>query len=171
MDVGNSLNPAIDIGQVRLTDNNTIPLQHEHDDDFVVKVEGGFVQGLGLFTLEEVRFSQKGTLWTTGPGAYKIPGFADIPVEFSVHLLRSAPNEKAVYSSKAVGEPPLFLASSIFYAIKNAISDARRDSGIEGVFRFDSPATSERIRMACIDRFTKQFPACTDPSVDFNVAP
>ena len=64
------------------------------------QVEGGFVQGLGLFTLEEVRFSQSGSLWTTGPGAYKIPGFADIPVEFYVHLLRSAPNEKAVYSSK-----------------------------------------------------------------------
>ena len=64
------------------------------------QVEGGFVQGLGLFTLEEVRFSQSGSLWTTGPGAYKIPGFADIPMEFYVHLLRSAPNEKAVYSSK-----------------------------------------------------------------------
>ncbi|XP_031575307.1 xanthine dehydrogenase/oxidase-like [Actinia tenebrosa] len=149
MDVGTSLNPAIDIGQI----------------------EGGFTQGLGLFTLEEVRFSQQGALWTTGPGAYKIPGFADIPVEFSVHLLRSAPNEKAIYSSKAVGEPPLFLAASIFYAIKNAITSARRDAGIEGVFRLDSPATCERIRMACVDKFTKQFPVNTHPSVDFNVIP
>ena len=64
------------------------------------QVEGGFIQGLGLFTIEELRYSQAGTPWTTGPGAYKIPGFADIPVEFYVHLLRSAPNEKAVYSSK-----------------------------------------------------------------------
>ena len=64
------------------------------------QVEGGFVQGLGLFTIEEIRYSQTGTPWTTGPGAYKIPGFADIPVEFYVHLLRSAPNEKAVFSSK-----------------------------------------------------------------------
>ena len=64
------------------------------------QVEGGFVQGLGLFTLEEIRYSQSGSPWTMGPGAYKIPGFADIPVEFYVHLLRSAPNEKAVYSSK-----------------------------------------------------------------------
>ncbi|XP_020627784.1 xanthine dehydrogenase/oxidase-like isoform X2 [Orbicella faveolata] len=134
MDVGTSLNPAIDIGQV----------------------EGGFVQGLGLFTLEEVRYSQSGSLWTMGPGAYKIPGFADIPVEFYVHLLRSAPNEKAVYSSKAVGEPPLFLASSVFYAIKDAVMAARRESGVEGIFRLDSPATSERIRMACVDQFTKQ---------------
>ncbi|KAK2567725.1 Xanthine dehydrogenase/oxidase [Acropora cervicornis] len=88
------------------------------------QVEGAFVQGLGLFTIEELRYSQSGAPWTTGPGAYKIPGFADIPVEFYVHLLRSAPNEKAVYSSKAVGEPPLFLASSVFYAIKDAITSA-----------------------------------------------
>ena len=63
-------------------------------------MEGAFVQGLGLLTIEELRYSQSGVPWTTGPGAYKIPGFADIPVEFYVHLLRSAPNEKAVYSSK-----------------------------------------------------------------------
>ena len=63
-------------------------------------MEGAFVQGLGMFTIEELRYSQSGAPWTTGPGAYKIPGFADIPVEFYVHLLRSAPNEKAVYSSK-----------------------------------------------------------------------
>ncbi|XP_015749136.1 PREDICTED: xanthine dehydrogenase/oxidase-like [Acropora digitifera] len=150
MDVGTSLNPAIDIGQV----------------------EGAFVQGLGLFTIEELRYSQSGAPWTTGPGAYKIPGFADIPVEFYVHLLRSAPNEKAVYSSKAVGEPPLFLASSVFYAIKDAITSARRDAGVEGIFRLDSPATSERIRMACVDKFTEQFTKQRDPSVkEFNVYP
>ena len=67
---------------------------------FYYQIEGGFVQGLGLYTLEEMRCSQTGSLWTTGPGAYKIPGFADIPVEFNVHLLRSAPNEKTIYSSK-----------------------------------------------------------------------
>lgn len=150
MDVGISLNPAIDIGQV----------------------EGGFVQGMGMFTLEEVRYSQTGSLWTQGPGAYKIPGFSDIPVEFYVHLLRSAPNEKAVFSSKAVGEPPLFLASSVFYAIKDAIMFARRESGVEGIFRLDSPATSERIRMACVDQFTQQFTPLADPTVkDFNVYP
>lgn len=65
-----------------------------------LQIEGGFVQGQGLFTLEEIRFSQTGSPWTTGPGTYKIPGFADIPVEFNVHLLRSAPNEHAIYSSK-----------------------------------------------------------------------
>ena len=55
---------------------------------------------MGLFTLEEVRFSQTGFPWTTGPGAYKIPGFSDIPLEFYVHLLQSAPNKHAIYSSK-----------------------------------------------------------------------
>jgi len=66
----------------------------------IFQVEGGFVQGQGLFTLEEIRFSQTGSLWTTGPGTYKIPGFADVPVEFNVHLLRNAPNEHVIYSSK-----------------------------------------------------------------------
>ena len=65
-----------------------------------MQIEGAFVQGLGLYTLEEVRFSQTGLPWTTGPGTYKIPGFGDIPGEFNVHLLRSAPNENAIYSSK-----------------------------------------------------------------------
>ena len=64
------------------------------------QIEGAFVQGLGMLTLEEVRCSQNGTLWTTGPGTYKIPGFADIPVEFNVHLLQKAPNDMAIYSSK-----------------------------------------------------------------------
>ncbi|RMX48187.1 hypothetical protein pdam_00015397 [Pocillopora damicornis] len=150
MDVGTSLNPAIDVGQI----------------------EGAFVQGLGMFTLEEVRCSQNGTLWTTGPGTYKIPGFADIPVEFNVHLLQKAPNDMAIYSSKGVGEPSLFLAASVFFAIKEAITDARRESGVEGIFRLDSPATSERIRMACVDQFTQQFTTVVDPSVkDFNVYP
>ncbi|KAG8443857.1 hypothetical protein GDO86_009156 [Hymenochirus boettgeri] len=133
MDVGTSLNPAIDIGQV----------------------EGAFVQGLGLFTLEEMKYSPNGFLYTRGPGMYKIPAFGDIPIEFNVSLLRNCPNSKAIYSSKAVGEPPLFLSSSVFYAIKEAITSARAESGISGRFRLDSPATPERIRNACVDDFTK----------------
>jgi xanthine dehydrogenase/oxidase len=78
MDLGESLNPSIDVGQI----------------------EGGFMQGYGLFTLEEVVYSPKGTLYSRGPGAYKIPGFADIPLDFNVSLLRGAPNPRAVYSSK-----------------------------------------------------------------------
>ncbi|XP_065807945.1 xanthine dehydrogenase/oxidase [Labrus bergylta] len=136
MDVGNSLNPAIDIGQV----------------------EGAFMQGLGLFTLEELHYSPQGVLLTRGPGSYKIPAFGDIPAQLTVSLLRDAPNQKAVFASKAVGEPPLFLAASVFYAIKDAISASRAESGISGPFRLDSPASAERIRNACSDRFTKLCP-------------
>ncbi|XP_076843941.1 xanthine dehydrogenase/oxidase isoform X2 [Brachyhypopomus gauderio] len=136
MDVGKSLNPALDIGQV----------------------EGAFMQGVGLFTLEELRYSSQGYLYTRGPGMYKIPAFGDIPTELKVSLLRDAPNDKAIFSSKAVGEPPLFLAASVFYAIKDAITAARTDAGVLGPFRLDSPATPERIRNACQDTFTKLCP-------------
>ncbi|XP_067213749.1 xanthine dehydrogenase isoform X2 [Linepithema humile] len=84
MDLGESLNPAIDIGQV----------------------EGAFVQGYGLFTLEEIIYSPTGTLFSRGPGAYKLPGFTDIPQEFNVSLLKGASNPRAVYSSK-IKEPNL----------------------------------------------------------------
>lgn len=92
-------------------------------------------------------------------GVYKIPGFADIPSEFNVSLLKGAPNPRAVYSSKAVGEPPLFLASSVFFAIKEAIKDARKEEDLSEQFQLISPATSARIRMACQDRFTNK--VCT----------
>lgn len=78
MDLGESINPAVDVGQV----------------------EGAFMQGLGMFTIEELIWSPEGTLYSRGPGAYKIPGFADIPIEFNVSLLKGAPNPRAVYSSK-----------------------------------------------------------------------
>ncbi|KAM6179213.1 xanthine dehydrogenase/oxidase [Erethizon dorsatum] len=135
MDVGSSLNPAIDIGQV----------------------EGAFVQGLGLFTMEELHYSPEGSLHTRGPSTYKIPAFGSIPTEFRVSLLRDCPNKRAIYASKAVGEPPLFLAASIFFAIKDAISAARaQHSGYntKQLFRLDSPATPEKIRNACGDQFT-----------------
>nr|XP_031540787.1 xanthine dehydrogenase/oxidase isoform X2 [Vicugna pacos] len=135
MDVGSSLNPAIDIGQV----------------------EGAFVQGLGLFTLEELHYSPEGSLHTRGPSTYKIPAFGSIPTEFRVSLLRDCPNKKAIYASKAVGEPPLFLGASIFFAIKDAIRAARAqhtDNNTKELFRLDSPATPEKIRNACVDKFT-----------------
>lgn len=78
MDLGESLNPAIDIGQV----------------------EGGFVQGYGLFTLEKMIYSPMGTLFSKGPGAYKLPGFTNIPQEFNVSLLKGTSNPRAIYSSK-----------------------------------------------------------------------
>lgn len=78
MDIGSSLNPAIDIGQI----------------------EGAFMQGYGLFTMEELVYSPQGVLYSRGPGMYKLPGFADIPGEFNVTILTGAPNPRAVYSSK-----------------------------------------------------------------------
>lgn len=140
------------------------------------------MQGVGLFTLEELRYSPRGVLLSRGPGSYKIPAFGDIPTELTVSLLRDSPNDKAIFASKvsaatsssasaggpapshpanrppfppqAVGEPPLFLAASVFYAIKDAVSAARAESGLTGPFRLDSPASAERIRTACSDRFT-----------------
>ncbi|GAB0088991.1 Xanthine dehydrogenase [Sergentomyia squamirostris] len=135
MDLGSSINPAIDIGQI----------------------EGAYMQGYGLFTLEEMVYAADGTLLSRGPGAYKLPGFADIPGQFNVSLLSGAPNPKAVYSSKAVGEPPLFSAASVFFAIKEAIADARRHENLDSHFQLTSPATSARIRMACQDKFTTKF--------------
>ncbi|KAI0224327.1 Xanthine dehydrogenase/oxidase [Lamellibrachia satsuma] len=132
MDVGQSLNPVIDIGQI----------------------EGGFIQGYGLFVLEEVRRSPTGILYTDGPSTYKIPSFTDIPVQLNVSLLKGASNPRAVYSSKGIGEPPLFLAASVFFAIRHAIAAARLNDS----FQLNSPATAEKIRMACVDQFTKQFP-------------
>lgn len=137
MDVGESLNPAIDVGQV----------------------EGAFMQGYGLYVMEELVYSPGGVLYTRGPGTYKIPGFADIPAEFNVSLLRGAPNPRAVYSSKAVGEPPLLLASSVYFAIRDAIHAARREVGRDDYFRLDSPATPAKIRMLCEDCITSKLPA------------
>ncbi|VFQ73265.1 unnamed protein product [Cuscuta campestris] len=68
-----------------------------------------------------------------------------------------APNTKAIHSSKAVGEPPFFLASAVFFAIRDAIASARAEEGYNGWFSLDNPATPERIRMACLDEFTSSF--------------
>ncbi|KAJ0960491.1 hypothetical protein J5N97_001650 [Dioscorea zingiberensis] len=142
MDLGHSLNPAIDIGQI----------------------EGAFIQGLGWIALEELKWGDSnhkwirpGNLYTCGPGTYKIPSANDIPTNFKVSLLKGAPNPKAIHSSKAVGEPPFFLAASVFFAIKDAIIAARAEENLSEWFPLDNPATPERIRMACVDDFTRPF--------------
>ncbi len=105
MDVGDSLNPAIDIGQVRGGGGLV------HPQDMLIsivfpQVEGAFTQGLGLFTvedcvyLEEGRGTQRGQPFTTGPGTYKIPSVSDIPVELNVSLMDRTPNPRAIFSSK-----------------------------------------------------------------------
>uniref|UniRef100_A0A6S8ELY0 Xanthine dehydrogenase n=1 Tax=Aureoumbra lagunensis TaxID=44058 RepID=A0A6S8ELY0_9STRA len=141
MDLGSSVNPAIDVGQI----------------------EGAFAQGFGLYVLEEMVWGdpehpwvKPGHLLTKGPGAYKIPSANDTPLDFRVILIDN-PNPYAVHSSRAVGEPPLFLASSAFFAIKEAIKDARKEVGLEDHFALDSPLTPERARMACADADATRF--------------
>ncbi|CAN0042171.1 unnamed protein product [Laminaria digitata] len=84
-----------------------------------------------------------GQLFTRGPGTYKIPSFNDVPSDMRVKLMDKN-NAFAVHSSKAVGEPPFFMASSAFFAIKDAVASARRDHGEAGYFLLNSPASSER---------------------------
>ncbi|KAE9550987.1 hypothetical protein FO519_005802 [Halicephalobus sp. NKZ332] len=142
MDIGDSMNPAVDIGQI----------------------EGAFVQGYGLFTMEELRVRPDGIRLTRGPGNYKIPSADDVPRHFYVKLLKGSSNKRAIFSSKAVGEPPLFLGSTIFFAIREAVRAYRKDHGHTGYFRMDSPATPERIRMLCEDSITDRIPKLPDPS-------
>ncbi|KAJ8045855.1 Xanthine dehydrogenase/oxidase [Holothuria leucospilota] len=142
MDVGDSLNPAVDIGQI----------------------EGAFIQGYGFYVLEDYRYSSSGELLTKGPGGYKIPICTSIPAIFNVSLLHSAPNPRAVFSSKAVGEPPLLLSASVFFAIKEAIASARSDEGLSGFFPLYAPAVPERIRLACQDKFTEKIEDAEDGS-------
>ncbi|KAI7791213.1 aldehyde oxidase 5 isoform X2 [Triplophysa rosa] len=136
MDVGRSINPALDIGQV----------------------EGGFVQGIGLYTIEELHFSPEGVLLTRGPSQYKMPALCDVPPHLNVHLLSDAENPYAIYSSKGIGEPPVFFGCTLFFAIKEAIAAARRERGLSNDFSLSSPATAEKIRMACEDCFTRMVP-------------
>ncbi|MFI5410561.1 xanthine dehydrogenase molybdopterin binding subunit [Kaistia sp. UC242_56] len=122
-DVGKSLNPAIDIGQI----------------------EGGFVQGMGWLTTEELVWDKQGRLRTHAPSTYKIPAASDIPEHFRVELFQSeGPREDTIFKSKAVGEPPLMLGISVFCAINNAIASLK-----PGVMpALDAPATPEAIMRA-----------------------
>ncbi len=121
-DCGRSLNPAIDIGQI----------------------EGGFIQGLGWLTTEELVWDAKGHLRTHAPSTYKIPCCSDLPPEFNVRLWNGSNREETIYSSKAVGEPPLMLAASVFSAVFDALTSLK--SGF--VPPLDAPATPEAIMRA-----------------------
>ncbi len=120
-DVGASLNPAIDIGQV----------------------EGGFVQGLGWLTMEELVWNDKGKLMTNGPASYKIPAVADMPLDLRVKLVENRRNpEDTVFHSKAVGEPPFMLGISVWCAIKDAVASL---ADYRAQPQIDAPATPERV--------------------------
>lgn len=99
-DVGNSINPSLDIGQI----------------------EGGFIQGMGWLTNEELVWNEQGKLLSQGPATYKIPSIGDLPETFNVSLFDQANPEATIYHSKAVGEPPFMLAMSVWSALKDAIS-------------------------------------------------
>lgn len=123
-DVGDSLNPAIDIGQV----------------------EGAFVQGVGWLTTEELVWNDKGKLMTNGPAGYKIPAVADMPIDFRTTLVENRKNpEDTVFHSKAVGEPPFMLGISVWCALKDAVASV---SNYKKYPHMDSPATPERVLWA-----------------------
>lgn len=120
-DVGASLNPALDIGQV----------------------EGGFVQGMGWLTSEELVWDQQGKLLTDGPASYKIPAISDVPADLRVTLVENRRNpQDTVFHSKAVGEPPFMLGIAVWCALQDAVASVAD-------YRFhpqlDAPATPERV--------------------------
>jgi len=121
-DCGDSLNPAVDLGQV----------------------EGGYVQGVGWLTSEELWWTDRGELGTHAPSTYKIPTCSDLAPDFRVELVQDMANrEKTIYRSKAVGEPPLMLALSAFHAIRDAIADGDLTQP-----NLQAPATPENILRA-----------------------
>ena len=123
-DVGHSLHPDIDIGQI----------------------EGGFIQGAGWLTREELTWNAEGLLLTQGASTYKIPTAADVPAQFHVRLWHEANREDNVGASKAVGEPPLMLGISVFEALRDAVAAVLPESRIP--IRLDAPATPERVLFA-----------------------
>jgi len=133
-DNGAQINPAVDIGQI----------------------EGGFIQGMGLFCMEELLWARDGHLRTRNVSTYKIPTHDDIPVEFNVEVLKS-PNSRTVTGNKTVGEAGIQLAISVVHALKQAIYAARKEGmtkeEAERFFVFNTPTTCEKIRLACPSPF------------------
>jgi xanthine dehydrogenase large subunit len=123
-DAGHSINPAIDIGQI----------------------EGGFVQGMGWLTTEQLVWNHKGHLATHAPSTYKIPATGDVPAHFKVDLWHEGNREDNVHGSKAVGEPPFMLAISVFEALRDAVDRAGGDAQ-----RMHAPATAEEVLRALAD--------------------
>ena len=130
-DVGKSLNPAIDLGQI----------------------EGGFIQGMGWLTTEELVFDANGKLTTHAPSTYKIPAASDRPPIFNMKIYERGENaEETIYRSKAVGEPPLMLAISVFSALTDAVASVGDHKLMPNL---DAPATPERILAAVDDIRTR----------------
>lgn len=135
-DAGQSINPTLDVGQV----------------------QGGFIQGVGNVTTEQMYYDEDGKPYSDGTWNYKPPCSKTIPVEFNASLLEYVRTDQrtgtpmdryGIMSSKSTGEPPLVLANSVFFAIKHAVLAARQAAGWQEWFELESPATVERIRQAC----------------------
>jgi xanthine dehydrogenase large subunit len=122
MDLGRPINPGIDLGQI----------------------VGGFVQGMGWVTAEELVYSPKGHLLSHSPTTYKIPNVSDVPPIFNVHFLDNPNNDVSLHRSKAVGEPPLILALSVWLAAKDALSHLDPIAST----KLPLPATNERLLLA-----------------------
>jgi xanthine dehydrogenase large subunit len=123
-DVGQSINPAIDKGQI----------------------EGAYIQGMGWLTMEECIWDKQGKLLTHGPSTYKIPVAGDVPEHFKVSLFDGRNVKPTPHRSKATGEPPLMNALSVFFALRDAVSaSAQHRARVDLV----APATPERILLAC----------------------
>jgi len=123
-DAGNAINPALELGQI----------------------EGGFVQGQGWLTMEEVNWKANGQITTFSPSTYKIPAVSDIPKKFKVEIYKEGKNKEEVANkAKTTGEPPLMLAMSVFFAIKDAIAST---SNYKKTPHLDAPATPEKILLS-----------------------
>ena len=122
-DVGQSINPAIDIGQI----------------------EGGFIQGMGWLTTEQLVWNEQGQLATHAPSTYKIPATGDVPARFRVALWPEANREDNVGGSKAVGEPPFMLAVAVYEALRDAVAATRADGAC---VHLTAPATAENLLRA-----------------------
>jgi len=125
-DHGRAINPIIEKGQI----------------------EGGFVQGAGWLTMEEVKWKSNGQLTTHSPSTYKIPAVNDMPEKFNVKIFKNLNRENVVNKSKTTGEPPLMLAMSVFFAIKDAISSV---GNYKIIPQLNAPATPEAILMSIKD--------------------
>ena len=134
-DAGNPINPAIDVGQV----------------------EGGFIQGMGWLTLEELFWNEDGRLMTHAPSTYKIPAVNDCPAHFTTRLFKNVNHEDTILRSKAVGEPPLLLSFSVLFAIRDAVASLADHKVSPDL---DAPATPERILNAvmALQRSKKPMP-------------
>ncbi|MEU6708565.1 molybdopterin cofactor-binding domain-containing protein [Streptomyces wuyuanensis] len=143
-DMGRSMNPAIDIGQI----------------------EGAFVQGIGCLLTEKLVFNgdgeEKGRLETVNTWRYKIPAHTTIPLEFNVHLFPRSHDsvkniseyDQGIFSAKEVGEPPIVLANTVFFAVKSAVRASRVERGLDPMFQLNAPATVQDVREACMVRIS-----------------